>query len=44
MGIIDINPFDLVLNNNILPALAARGVNRGTFPIFFLYNVVMFGW
>jgi hypothetical protein len=41
MGIIDINLFDLVLNNNILPALAARGVNRGTFPIFFLYNVVM---
>jgi len=41
MGIIDINLFDLVLNNNVLPALAARGVNHGTFPIFFLHNVVM---
>src|ERR1700739_3037742 len=41
MGIIDINLFDLILNNNVLPALAARGVNHGTFPIFFLHNVVM---
>jgi len=41
MGIIDINLFDLLLNNNVLPALAARGVNHGTFPIFFLHNVVM---
>ena len=43
MGIIDINVFDLILNNNVLPALAARGVNHGTFPIFFLHNVVMSG-
>jgi hypothetical protein len=41
MGIIDINLFDLLLNNNVLPALAARGVNHGTFPIFFLHNLVM---
>jgi hypothetical protein len=41
MGIIDINFFDLFLNNNVLPALAASGVNHGTFPIFFLHNVVM---
>lgn len=36
MGIIDINLFDLLLNDNVLPVLAARGVNHGTFPIFFL--------
>jgi hypothetical protein len=41
MGIVDVNFFDLILNNNILPALAGRGVNRGTFPIFFLHNVVL---
>jgi hypothetical protein len=41
LGIIDINLFDLLLNNNVLPALAARGVNHGTFPIFFLHNLVM---
>jgi hypothetical protein len=41
MGIIDINLFDLLLNNNVLPVLAAQGVNHGTFPIFFLHNLVM---
>ena len=41
MGIIDINLFDLLLNNNVLPALARFGVNHGTFPIFFLHNLVM---
>jgi hypothetical protein len=41
LGIIDINLFDLILNNNVLPALAPLGVNHGTFPIFFLHNLVM---
>ena len=43
MAIVDINLVDLFINNNILPALASRGVNHGTFPILFLYNAVMSG-
>ncbi len=41
MGIMDIFLFDSIVTNQILPALAAQGVNPGTFPIFFLSNVVM---
>jgi hypothetical protein len=41
MAIVDINLFDLFINDNILPALAPHGVNRGTLPIFFLYNAVL---
>jgi hypothetical protein len=41
MAIVDINLFDLFINNNILPALAPFGVNHGTLPIFLLYNSVL---
>jgi hypothetical protein len=41
-GIVDINFFDLYLNNNVLPALQPQ-VNAGNFPIFLLYNVVLAG-
>jgi hypothetical protein len=37
----DINHFDALLTSQIIPALAARGVNSSTFPMFLLYNVVM---
>lgn len=39
MGIIDINLFDSIVSNTILPALISKGVNPGTFPIFQVYNV-----
>lgn len=39
-GIIDIDYFDLYLNNVVLPALAPQ-VNAGNFPIFMLYNTVL---
>jgi hypothetical protein len=39
-GIVNINFFDLFLNNNVLPALQPQ-VNAGNFPIFMLYNVVL---
>lgn len=39
-GIVDIDFFDLYLNNNVLPALAPQ-VNAGNFPIFLLYNTVL---
>lgn len=39
-GIVDINFFDLYLNNIVLPALQPQ-VNAGNFPIFMLYNVVL---
>ncbi len=41
MGIVDVNLFDLFLNNVVLPAVAPHGVNHGTFPIFLLYNAVL---
>jgi len=41
MAIVDGNLFDLFVNNTILPSLAPRGVNHGTFPIFLLYNAVL---
>jgi len=41
LGIMDINHFDALLTSQIIPALAARGVNPSTFPMFLLYNVVM---
>jgi hypothetical protein len=40
-GLVDINFFDAFLDNVVLPALAAKGVNPGTFPIFELYNVAL---
>jgi hypothetical protein len=39
-GIIDIDFFDLYINNTVLPALAPQ-VNAGNFPIFMLYNTVL---
>lgn len=41
LGIFDINYMDALLTNTILPSLASRGVNPGTFPIFLMANVVM---
>lgn len=41
LGIFDINFMDSLLTNTILPSLAAKGVNPGTFPIFLMANVVM---
>jgi hypothetical protein len=40
-GLVDINFFDAFVSNVILPSLAAKGVNPGTFPIFQLYNVAL---
>lgn len=39
LGIVDIDYFDTLVTQQILPALAAQGVNPGTFPIFLLHNV-----
>jgi hypothetical protein len=39
LALVDLFYFDNLIANQILPALASRGVNRGTFPIFLLYNV-----
>ncbi len=41
LGIFDINYLDPLLTNTILPALAAKGVNPGTFPIFLMADTVM---
>jgi hypothetical protein len=40
-GLVDINFFDAFVSNVIMPTLAAKGVNPGTFPIFQLYNVAL---
>ena len=40
MAIVDINWFDAFLDATVIPALAAKGVNPATFPIFFVHNVV----
>jgi hypothetical protein len=40
LGIIDIFWFDAYLDNTVLPALAAQGVNPANFPIFLVHNVV----
>jgi len=40
-GLVDIGFFDSLLDNVILPSLASKGVNPGTFPIFELYNVAL---
>jgi len=40
LGIIDINWFDAYLDNTVIPALAAQGVNPANFPIFLVHNVV----
>ncbi|MGI8962600.1 MAG: hypothetical protein ACR2IV_23170 [Bryobacteraceae bacterium] len=40
MAIIDIDSFDALLDNHILPALKLQGVNPSNFPIFFVSNVV----
>lgn len=39
-GIVNIDFFDLFLNNHVLPALQPE-VNAGNFPIFMLYNTVL---
>ena len=40
MAIVDINWFDTFITGTVIPALAAKGVNPTTFPIFFVHNVV----
>ena len=40
VGIIDVNWLDNYLSTVVLPALAAQGVNTGSFPIFTLHNTV----
>jgi len=40
-GLVDIFFFDSLLDNVVLPSLASKGVNPGTFPIFMLYNVAL---
>jgi len=42
-GLVDIGFFDGFLKNVVLPALAAKGVNPGTLPIFQLYNALTAG-
>jgi hypothetical protein len=41
LAIFDINYLDPLLDNTIIPALAAQGVNPGTFPIFLMANAVL---
>ena len=40
-GLVDISFFDALLDNLVIPSLASKGVNPGTFPIFMLYNVAL---
>ena len=40
MAIIDFSWFDTFLTGTIIPALASKGVNPTTFPIFFVHNLV----
>ena len=40
LGIVNIDTFDGIITNQLLPLLKARGVNPATFPIFILSNVV----
>ena len=40
MGIVDIAWFDTFVTATVIPALAAKGVNPTTFPVFFVHNVV----
>jgi hypothetical protein len=41
LGLIDINAFDSTIQNTVFPQLASQ-LNANTFPLFVLYNVVMF--
>jgi hypothetical protein len=40
LTIVDINWLDAYLNGTVLPRLAEQGVNPGTLPLYFPYNVV----
>jgi hypothetical protein len=42
LGLIDINAWDKLLTDQILPQLGQKGVGPTTFPIFLFYNVVMY--
>jgi hypothetical protein len=42
LGFIEINAWDSLVVNQILPQLASHGVGPTTLPIFLFYNVVMF--
>ncbi|MFO1417074.1 MAG: hypothetical protein U1E83_00250 [Methylotetracoccus sp.] len=41
LAVIDINWFDQIVKDTLIPAVAAKGVSPRTFPNFLLYNVVM---
>jgi hypothetical protein len=41
LGVMDVNAFDNIVQNTLLPALASKGVGPANIPIFLLYNVVM---
>jgi hypothetical protein len=40
LGVVDIGWFDNYVTSTLIPALAAKGVNPTTFPIFLVHNVV----
>jgi hypothetical protein len=42
LGLIEINTWDKLLTNQILPQLGSQGVRPTTFPIFLFYNVAMY--
>jgi hypothetical protein len=41
LGIVNINTMDPIFTGQLLPQLAAQGVDSTQFPIFLMYNVVM---
>lgn len=43
LGIVNINTMDSIFTTQLLPQLAAQGVDTSQFPIFLMYNVVMSG-
>lgn len=42
LGGIDINWWDNYVTSTLIPSLAAKGVGPTTFPVFLMYNVVMY--
>jgi hypothetical protein len=42
LGLIEINAWDNLVQNTILPQLAKHGVGPTTLPVFLFYNVVMY--
>ena len=42
LGGVDINWWDSYVTSTLIPSLAAKGVGPSTFPVFLMYNVVMY--